>query len=128
MGKGNHVYNNQFKTIQKAFNDVKSHFKLLDNDLPESARIIGNIMGHRLKDKREKMMDDKEVFPDDKNSIEYGNCVKTFYESIFDWVNGVEGGENPLKGYLEDRRLSSNCDPYVVTAAIVSAVLPDKEN
>jgi glutamine synthetase len=32
------------------------------------------------------------------------------------------------KGYLEDRRPSSNCDPYVVTAAIASAILLDKEN
>jgi glutamine synthetase len=32
------------------------------------------------------------------------------------------------KGCLEDRRPSSNCDPYVVTAAIASDVLLDKEN
>lgn len=32
------------------------------------------------------------------------------------------------KGYLEDRRPSSNCDPYVVTAAIASAILLEKEN
>uniref|UniRef100_A0A914PXT1 Glutamine synthetase n=1 Tax=Panagrolaimus davidi TaxID=227884 RepID=A0A914PXT1_9BILA len=32
------------------------------------------------------------------------------------------------KGYLEDRRPSSNCDPYVITAAIASDVLLDKEN
>uniref|UniRef100_A0A914PPW7 Uncharacterized protein n=1 Tax=Panagrolaimus davidi TaxID=227884 RepID=A0A914PPW7_9BILA len=36
---------------------------------------------------------------------------------------GIDG-----KGYLEDRRPSSNCDPYVVTVAIASAVLLDKEN
>uniref|UniRef100_A0AC35GSY3 Receptor protein serine/threonine kinase n=2 Tax=Panagrolaimus sp. PS1159 TaxID=55785 RepID=A0AC35GSY3_9BILA len=32
------------------------------------------------------------------------------------------------KGYLEDRRPSSNCDPYVVTAAIASVLLLDKDN
>ncbi|KAI1732314.1 glutamine synthetase, catalytic domain-containing protein [Ditylenchus destructor] len=30
------------------------------------------------------------------------------------------------KGYLEDRRPASNCDPYSVTAAIASAILLDK--
>ena len=34
--------------------------------------------------------------------------------------------ENNYKsGYLEDRRPSSNCDPYVVTSLIAKTILPN---
>ena len=55
---------------------------------------------------------------------------ETQHIDTFSWGVGDRGAsiripssmeENGWKGYVEDRRPASNCDPYVVAAAIVSS-------